>query len=429
MTIWEMARADRTDREIAAIMGLSYWTVRKWRRKAERQGRVSLCSRMGRPATGALGHFPLEVREAIREMRQAHPGWGPLTIRLELEEDLRFTGKRLPSRSRLAAFLRQEGLSRRYEHHSQLPQVPPATAQRPHDEWQMDAQGAKQVPQLGQVSLINIVDVLSRLKVDSWPHLRSSKPNARDYQLVLRRAFVEYGLPQRITLDHDSAFYDNTSVSPYPTGLHLWLIALGIEVCFTHKGRPTDHACIERNHQTIARQAIEGQNHSDAPSLRRYLHDRLHFLNARYPCRTLDAQPPLVAYPEACHSGRDYRPEWEESLLDLQHVYRYLAQGRWFRHANCHGEFWLGMQRYNAGRRFSACELEIIFDPQTKNLVCQPAATEKVIRFPVKGLTKADLMGELTDLITLPAYQLALPFSPEAWRHLKLCHCVTGTTS
>lgn len=38
-----------------------------------------------------------------------------------------------------------------------------------------------------------------------------------DYQLVLRRVFLKYGLPLRLALDHDSVYYDSTSPSPYPS--------------------------------------------------------------------------------------------------------------------------------------------------------------------------------------------------------------------
>jgi hypothetical protein len=38
-------------------------------------------------------------------------------------------------------------------------------------------------------------------------------------------------------------------------------------------------------------------------------------LNAHIPCRTLGAQAPLQADPQAGHSGRFYQPEWESELL------------------------------------------------------------------------------------------------------------------
>ena len=74
---------------------------------------------------------------------------------------------------------------------------------------------------VGKVSLITIVDVVSRLKTESYPSEDSTNPALPDYQLTLRRAFVTYGLPQMLTLDHGTVFYDNTTPSPYPIRLHL----------------------------------------------------------------------------------------------------------------------------------------------------------------------------------------------------------------
>ena len=54
---WE---AGQKDLEIAAAMSLPVWTVRKWRRKYQKEGRSGLGSRMGRPATGAWGSLLLK---------------------------------------------------------------------------------------------------------------------------------------------------------------------------------------------------------------------------------------------------------------------------------------------------------------------------------------------------------------------------------
>ena len=426
--IGERWEAGQTDPEIAAAMGPSDWTVRKWRRQYQREGRLGLASRMGRPPTGALGQFPLEIRDAVREMRENHSGWGPLTIRTELEDNLRFAGMRLPSRSRIAAFLNQEGFTRKYERHSELPQTEAGDPQRAHEEWEVDAQGVIEVSALGSASIINISDLFSRLKVDSFPCLDTSHPSTLDYQLVLRRAFVQYGLPERVSLDHDSVFYDNTCASPYPTTLHLWLIALGIEVRFIEKKPPAEHSVIERTHQTVTQQAIAGQAFADGPALQKSLSERLDFLNLRFPSRSLGGQPPLVAYPEAHHSGRPYRPEWEEAMLDMQRLYDYLAQGRWFRRTSSQGQFSLGTHRYGAGKNLSNQTLEITFDPQTREMKCLSEDGSQEIRLPAQRLTKANLTGELGPLIALLAYQLALPFSRSTWRQIMLCNDLTGTT-
>jgi transposase-like protein len=422
---WE---AGQTDSKIAAAMGRPISTVRKWRRKYQREGRSGLVSHMGRPPTGALGQLPLEMRNAVREMRERCPGWGPLTIRTELENDRRFDGMQLPSRSRIAAFLKQENFTRKYERHSELPQPQAAEPERAHEEWEVDAQGVIKVPDLGSVSIINVNDLFSRLKVDSFPCLDTSHPNTLDYQMVLRRAFLRYGLPERVSLDHDSVFYDNASASPYPTTLHLWLIALHVEVRFIKQKPPAEHSVIERAHQTMSQQAVAGQTFADGSALQQSLSDRLDFLNRRFPSRSLGGQPPLVACPEAQHSGRPYHLEWEEDMLDMQRVYEYLAEGRWFRRTSSQGQFSLGSHRYSVGKSLGDQTLEITFDSQTRELICLSEDGSQKIRLAVQGLTTTALMGELSPLVVLPAYQLALPFSRSTWREMMMCNDLTGTT-
>lgn len=422
---WE---AGQKDPEIALAMNLAVWTVRKWRRKYQKQGRCGLGSQMGRPRTGALGQSPPELRDTIRDMREARPGWGPITIRTELEDLSHFTGLKLPSRARIAAFLKQEGLTRKYDRHVALPQPGATDPRRAHEEWEMDAQGAITVPELGRVSIINIVDLFSRVKVGSLPCLNPAHPSTPDYQLALRQAFVHYGLPQRISLDHDSVFFDNTHASPFPSFLHLWLIALGVEVRFVDKRPPVEHSVIERSHQTVSQQAIAGQHFHDEITLQGSLAARLDFLNTRYPSRSLAGQPPLIAHPEARHSGRLYRLEWEEDLLDMQRVHDYLAQGRWFRRSGPVGVLSIGRYRYGVGRAFPNQLFEVTFDPNTLEWICLPADGREKIRIPAQGLTKTALMGELSPLMACPAYQLALPLSPSAWREMMLANSLTGTT-
>jgi len=412
--IGERWKAGQTDRQIALAMQRPMATIRKWRRRNQHQGRIGLSSQMGRPATGALGQFPADVSEAISQMRQAHPGWGPLTILTELKKGVRFAGKRLPCRSRIAAYLKQGDWVRPYE--------------RPHQEWEVDAQGKMAIAGVGSASIVNILDVFSHLKIDSLPCLRTTHANTQDYQLLLRRAFVRYGLPEQISLDHDSVFYDNQTASPFPTLLHLWLIGLGIEVRFIHKPPPAEHARIERTHQTMTQQAVVGQTFANAADLQKMLTGRILFLNTDYPSRSLQGQAPLTAYPQAVQTQRPYRLEWEKEHLDMPRIYDYLAKGRWFRLTSAVGMFSLGAQRYNARLKFAKQTLEITFDPQTCELVCLPEKAIQTFRLAAQGLTKEALIGELDPLTTIPAYQLALPFSRQTWREVMLCQDLCGTT-
>ena len=102
LDITERAAAGQSDPEIAAALGCSVWTVRKWRRRGQHQGRTGLSSHMGRPTSGPLSTLPAGMRDAILHMRRTHPGWGPNTLLAELRVDRRWADQPLPSRSRIA---------------------------------------------------------------------------------------------------------------------------------------------------------------------------------------------------------------------------------------------------------------------------------------------------------------------------------------
>jgi hypothetical protein len=146
-----------------------------------------------------------------------------------------------------------------------------------------------------------------------------------------------------------------------------------------------------------------------------------------YPFALCTSKLPRPTFPQAVFSGRAYRPEWEEKLLDLDRVYDYLALGRWFR-ANDHGAVHLGTYDYRFGYRSHKHTMEITFDPVHIAFVCQPEGTLEPMVVPARGLTKDYLMGDLAWILALPAYQLAFPLTPEDQRRLALVECLSGTT-
>ena len=95
----------------------------------------------------------------------------------------------------------------------------------------------------------------------------------------------------------------------------------------------------------------------------RGLDERREFLNSRYPSSALGGRPPLVAFPEARHSGRPYRLEWEEELLDMQRVADYLANGRWYRRVSSQGQVAVGGHLYHLGKVCPAGGGDHVFRP------------------------------------------------------------------
>jgi hypothetical protein len=416
VAIVERATAGQSDPEIAATLHCSVWTVRKWRRIGQRQGRAGLAPPIGRPPTGPLGAIAPALRDAILQLRRSHPGWGADTILAELRNDPLWTAHPLPSRARIAAFFKHAKLTRRYNRHTELPEPVTSAVGTPHDEWELDAQGPVVVENIGKVCLVNVIDTSSRFKVESYPCTDTTNPPLETYQLVLRRAFLATGLPRQISFDRGTVFFDNTTTSPFPTRLHLWLLALDVDVSFTRIRRPTDHAHVERVHQTMTLQALLGQSWSDATALWAGLDARRTMLNAHIPCRMLGGRAPLQAYPHAGHTGRFYRPEWETELLDLERVYRYLATCRFYRRVAQNGSVALGGIYYYINAKYRGRAIEITFDGDRALFRGQVAGVAEPVEIIPRGLTKEALMGEASTIAALPAYQLALPFTHEAQR-------------
>jgi hypothetical protein len=95
----------------------------------------------------------------ILHLRKLCPGWRPNTLLAALKTYVRWCDRQLPSRAQIARPLKRAGLARRYQTHHKLLQP----RHTPHQVWQMDAQRIMQVERVGKVSLINLVDVVSRL--------------------------------------------------------------------------------------------------------------------------------------------------------------------------------------------------------------------------------------------------------------------------
>jgi hypothetical protein len=400
---------------ISRRLGWRQSTIRKWRNRGRRLGRIGLISHMGRPAKGALSSFPEEVAATVLRWRQKNPGWGPITLRKELELHPAFEGQKLPAATNIGCFLKEKGLTRQYERNQELPQDEKPVG-LPHEVWEMDAQGYQFIPGVGQVTLINLNDRGSHVRLMSYPCWLGNKrverhANTGDYQTALRLAFVDWGLPQALQVDHESVFFDNKSKSPFPTLLHLWLVALGVTLHFGRYGRATDQGMTERSHQLWSNQVIREATFVDWQALYDSLYQRRHFLNSILPCASLDGQPPLVAYPQARHSGRPYRLEWEAELLDLGRIDAYLGRGRWFRRIADNGIISLGGTVYNVGRKWKQQQIEVTYDLNNRQFCCFDAAAQLLKTFPLQGISIESLMGDVFPLVHFPDFQLALPFT------------------
>lgn len=406
-----------TSRAIGDQLGISISTVRKWRQHVG-----SLHSQMGRPVKGPLSSFDALVAKTIAQLRKAHPGWGPKTLLAELKRDARLLNFKLPSRARIAEYLKAHGLSRSYERHFGEWDLGLPCVERVHQRWQLDAKGNEQIPGVGTIAFINLKDALSRCYTGIYPCWLPS-PNHRGldehYRLALRLSFCQFGLPEELQLDHDAVFFDNKHSTPFPSLIHLWVLALNINVVFSRVRRPQDQGKAERQHHTAFMQILSEKGYRNWEVLYEYCRQRQDFLNFDLPCASLGEQPPLQLYPQARHCGRFYSPELEWDILDLKPVDAFLAQQQWFRQVGSKGRLRLGSYEYYPKGAVPGSQLRITFDPKHRRFCFFDDKELLLDQKPVKCLNKQHLIGS-APIYLPPGFQLRLPFSQTAQALLRL---------
>lgn len=364
---------------------------------AKKRGPID--SLMGRPCIRCLGTYPQDLRNKIKAYRALNQGWGAISILVELEEEHDYSKSELPSVNSVHRFLRQEGFINPREPSEPLLATDCKKARHVHELWEMDAQGATQVFGIGYQSMINIKDSLSKKYCMAFPvgvKNQSSQPSTVHYKWALRLAFIESGLPQTIQVDKDSVFMENSSKSPFPSRIHLWLVGLGIELCFIDRPPPAKNATVERAHQTLEGQVIKGKHYECWSEFFGNCNKRRNRLNEKYPSRSLNKQAPLQAFPQAVHSGRPYSIPKEHRLFNLNRIYTFLAKGKWHRKVSSNKGVHLGGQRYHVKNASPKTTVNITFCEHTKQLIFRHVNELELARHPLKNFSKENLIGGQT---------------------------------
>lgn len=359
--------------------------------------RESLELKLGRPKTGALSSYPQQLVDRIYHLRDTHNGWGAITIRIELEEEYGYASKDLPSIDGINRYLKQEGFIKSRQPSGSLP-IPscPNQVKHFHDLWEMDAEGTVGVDGLGYVSNINIKDTKSRIHCMAFPVQvkgKMSQPKTASYLWALRLAFAEWGLPKVIQVDRDSVFIDNKTKSSFPSQVHVFLIGLGIQLCFIDVPPPLKQAMVERSHQTINRQTIKGQHYSFWKALFQFTTKRRKRINEKLPNRMLGKKAPLQAFPKAKHSGRFYQIEQEEQLFKMNRVYKYLSKCTWYRKVSKDKTISFNGQIYYLKAAQKETDIQITFCNRSKKLIFRDVKEQLIAKLPFKNFSIHDILG------------------------------------
>ena len=211
-------------RQIAQELRCSVETIRKWWRY-QRDGRIPRVR--GRPKRGVVSTFPELIRDKAIELKQAHPHWGPISIKLELKRDANFAQQKLPSNAGLSVLFQQVCPECVQPRNRRLTRPKQHGVKGPHQRWQIDT---KEQVRVGSdlVSLLELKDIFTGLMIGSQTFVTTTKKRWRrlilaENQQVLRQAFQIWGLPVEVQTDHDSV-YVNPNDPSFPSIFSLWLV-------------------------------------------------------------------------------------------------------------------------------------------------------------------------------------------------------------
>ena len=405
-------------------VGVSFWTARKWIRRAKSFGIENLASCYGRPATGALAGFDPLVRYVALRLKRQHPKWGAEYVVKKLGERTSLQAKKLPSSTTIWRFWRSFGdrlFSKRDPPTSEI-----SPSHIPHGVWQIDAKESMQIPGVGLVSFNQARDEFGRVTVMHRVHAEPER--ARELARLTsetafqdcRIAFTQWGMPQAIQTDRDTIYVDSGH-SPFPNRIVLWWVGLGIEHRLIPRRTPKRNGTVERSHRTLKERTLENQKFESAEALQKQVDADWHELNHECPSRARGCQgkPPLAAHPELLTPQRPYRPEWELDLFDLERVDAYLADFTWARSCTSAGQVCMRKIRYTLGYAWAHQHVSVSFDPvhrqfvftqirsETRKGKCQPHLDP--VRRDAKNLSLENITGLSGALKDLPTRQLMLP--------------------
>lgn len=296
--------------ELCRAYGISRKTGYKWVERYEAGGLGALSNRSRAPHRQA--HMVVdEVVAAVLQVRQAHPHWGPLKLKILLEREA--PEILWPAASTIGEILSRHGLtSERKRRRRATPSARPLEhAVKPNDVWCADFKGWFRTQDGQRCDPLTISDAHSRYL------LRCQAVGRPDYEHTrgeFEAAFRRYGLPDTMRTDNGSPFASIGLAGL--SRLAVWWLRLGIWPERIQPGKPAENGRHERMHRTL-KQATAQPAHSDLGEQQRAFDEFRREYNEDRPHEALGQQTPAAVYTP---SSRDYTgkllepeyPDWWE---------------------------------------------------------------------------------------------------------------------
>jgi transposase InsO family protein len=277
--------------------GISRKTGYKWLGRYRRDGAAGLAERSHAPLRHGQAR-DVSVVQAILDLRERWPHWGPKKLRVklgELDPELR-----VPAASTIGDWLRRQGLVARSRRRRRCPAYtqPFAAVTAANDVWCTDFKSLPLARTGGwfrtadgrRCDPFTLSDAHSRYLLRCQAVARPDEQNVRP---IFEAAFKEHGLPRAIRSDNGPPF-----ASPGVGGLSrlaVWWIKLGITPERIVAGKPQQNGRHERVHRTLKEETAAPPADSVPAQQQRFDDFRAIYNNER-PHEALGQKTPAALY-------------------------------------------------------------------------------------------------------------------------------------
>ena len=269
--------------------GVSRKTGYKWIARYAVEGAAGLAVRSSRP-THSPHSTAAPIVTAIVALRKRYPTWGGKKIVAVLGE--REPAWTLPAVSTANDILKRAGLvpaarRRRPVRHGGYVATP---VTEPNRVWTADFKGQFRTADAALCYPLTVCDAWSRYLVRCFG---LPAPTTADTMAVFRRAFAEYGLPQRIRTDNGEPFA--AASLGRLSRLSVWWIRLGIYPELIEPASPYQNGAHERMHRTLKADTTRPPAANLAAQQQRFARFRRRY-NQERPHEALGQRPPARLY-------------------------------------------------------------------------------------------------------------------------------------
>lgn len=275
--------------EVAQRLGVSRQSVRNWIVRYEQGGLAALADHSRRP-NSCPHQMGAEVEAVICELRREHPGWGPRRIEHQLG---RIGVEPVPGRSSIYRCLRRHGLIELRRRRRRREEFRRFERERPMQLWQMDVMGGVDLEDGSELKIVTSIDDHSRFCVAAGLVRRATSKAVCE---VLAASLTRYGTPDEILTDNGKCFTGRFGPHPTEVLFDRILRENGISHRHTAPRSPTTTGKIERFHQSVRRELLDGRVFGSLQAAQAELDTWVETYNTERPHQSLEMATPAERF-------------------------------------------------------------------------------------------------------------------------------------